>query len=302
MSKEQTFILILFILNILLVIGYIIPHLVEDEVDRRGYVLKALVMLICPIVGPAFLFGSHIVYLIFYKSRVDLADVVFSKERVDTHLHADEEEGLNVVPLEEAIAVSDTGSLRLLVMNVVRGDIQKSLSSIALALNSEDSETSHYAASVLQAELNEFRMNVQKIYIEVKRGGPKQCEYAAMLIEYMTQVLEQKVFTDMEQISFVKTMEEVADILYQRDKNHMTNQMYESVCMRLLEVKNFKDCQKWCDRGMEEYPNTLSSYTCLLKLYFTNGKKEQFFDILNKLKKSNIVIDNETLELIRTFS
>lgn len=71
----------------------------------------------------------------------------------------------------------------------------------------------HYAASVLQDELNEFRMNVQKIYIEIKRAGKDQAEYAAMLIEYMNQVLEQNVFTDMEQESFVKTMEEAADIL-----------------------------------------------------------------------------------------
>lgn len=302
MSKEHTGILILFIINTLIVIGYIIPHLVEDEEDRRGYLLKAFVMFVCPVVGPVFFLGSQIVYLIFYKSKVDLADVVFSKEKVSTRLYADEEQGLNVVPLEEAIAVSDTGSLRFLVMNVVRGDIQKSLSSIALALNSEDSETSHYAASVLQTELNEFRMNVQKIYIEIKRGGTKQCEYAVMLIDYMTQVLEQKVFTDMEQNSFVNTMEEVADILYEIDKNHITSLMYESVCMRLLEVKDFVRCKKWCDRSMQEYPNTLSSYTCLLKFYFTSGNKEQFFDILNKLKKSNIVIDNETLELIRTFS
>lgn len=302
MSKEHTGMLILFIINTLIVIGYIIPHLVEDEKDRRGYVLKAVVMFICPVIGPAFFFGSQIMYLLFYRSKVDLADVVFSKEKVDTHLHADEEQGLNVVPLEEAIAVSDTGSLRLLVMNVVRGDIQKSLSSIALALNSEDSETSHYAASVLQTELNEFRINVQKIYIEVKRGGEKQVEYGVMLVDYMTQVLEQRVFTDLEQKSFVNTMEEVADILYERDKNCITSQMYESVCMRLLEIKDFLRCQKWCDRGMQEFPNTLSSYTCLLKLYFTSGKKEQFFVILGKLKRSNIVIDNETLELIRTFS
>ena len=47
-------------------------------------------------------------------------------------------------------------------LNVIRGDLQDSLESIALALNSSDSETSHYAASVLRDELNDFRVNVQK--------------------------------------------------------------------------------------------------------------------------------------------
>lgn len=301
MSREHTAILILFIINIMIIIAYIIPHIIEKDDKGRGYIIKAVIMFICPIVAPLFFFLSHIFYLIFYKSEVDLADVVFSKEKVQTHIHADEEQDLNVVPLEEAIAVSDTGSLRLLVMNVVRGDIRKSLSSIALALNSEDSETSHYAASVLQDELNEFRMNVQKIYIEIKRAGKDQAEYAAMLIEYMNQVLEQNVFTDMEQESFVKTMEEVADILYEKDKEKMTNVLYEHVCLRLLEIKKFELCEKWCKRAKAEYPNTLSSFTCMLKLYFTSNQNEKFFSVLEELKKSNIVIDNETLELIRTF-
>lgn len=301
MSREYALVLILFLINTLIVIAYVIPNFIEKGENNRGYVIKAFVMFICPIVGPVFFLLSQIFYLVFSKMEVNLDDVVFSKERVETHIHADEEQGLNVVPLEEAIAVSDTNSLRLLVMNVVRGDIRKSLSSIALALNSEDSETSHYAASVLQDELNEFRVNVQKLYIEIKRAGKEQGEYAVMLLNYMNQVLEQKVFTDMEQDSFVKIMEEVGDILYVRDKESMTSTMFENICMRLLEVKDFPQCQKWCDRGRKEFPNTLSSYTCLLKLYFTQGHKELFFQVMEDLKNSNIVIDNETLELIRTF-
>ena len=39
-----------------------------------------------------------------------------------------------------------------------------------------------------------------------------------------------------------------------------------------------------------------------VKLYFTEGNKKHFFDELEKLKNSDIVIDRETLELIRIFS
>ena len=204
----------------MIIIAYIIPHIIEKDDKGRGYIIKAVIMFICPIVAPLFFFLSHIFYLIFYKSEVDLADVVFSKEKVQTHIHADEEQDLDVVPLEEAIAVSDTGSLRLLVMNVVRGDIRKSLSSIALALNSEDSETSHYAASVLQDELNEFRMNVQKIYIEIKRAGKDQAEYAAMLIEYINEFTEQNVFTNI-------------------DRNHLLRQWkkLQIYCMKKIKKK-----------------------------------------------------------------
>lgn len=302
MNLEQKVMLIVFIANTMCVVVFLIQKLIEQEEKTRSFWIKAIVMLLCPVVGPLFFcFGYLFNRLLFWHS-VDLADVVFSKERVRTNVRADEERGRNIVSLEEAIAVSDKGSLRNLMLNVVRGDIQKSLASISLALNSEDSETSHYAASVLQDELNEFRVTVQKIYIEIKRGGKEQSDYALMLIEYMDQVLKQKVFTGMEQVSFVRMMEEVGEILYYKEKERMNSMHFEYICMRLLEVQEYALCRKWCERSREEYPNTLSSYTCFLKLYFTCQERENFFEVLNELKRSNIIIDNETLELIRIFS
>ena len=63
----------------------------------------------------------------------DLEDVIFSKERIKTHLKADEERERNMVPIEEALAVSDRKNLRMLMMNVIRGDLKDSLESIMLA-------------------------------------------------------------------------------------------------------------------------------------------------------------------------
>ena len=70
---------------------------------------------------------------------------------------------------------------------------------------------------------------------------------------------------------------------------------------RLLEIKDYEKCTLWCDRAMEQYPRVLSSYTCQLKLCFSCGNKEKFFQIMQELRSSDIIIDNETLELIRTF-
>ena len=108
-------------------------------------------MFLCPVVGPLFFLAGLVFNKVFFRQNVDLEDVIFSKERVKTHLRADEEREGNLVPIEEALAISDKDSLRTLVMNVVRGDVQNSLASISLALNSEDTETSHYAATVLRS-------------------------------------------------------------------------------------------------------------------------------------------------------
>ena len=74
-------------------------------------------------------------------------------------------------PSRMLLKITDKNSLRTFIMNVIRGGLtQIRLSSIALALNSEDSETAHYAASVLQDVLSEFRSNVQEKICQMPGG------------------------------------------------------------------------------------------------------------------------------------
>ena len=108
--------------------------------------------------------------------------MVFSKERTDTLQRPDEDVEKNMVALEEALEVSDKKSLRTLMMNVIRGDYKHSLSAIALALNSEDSETAHYAASVLQEVLNDFRTGVHERYRLCLVEDEKQAEEITLFV------------------------------------------------------------------------------------------------------------------------
>lgn len=270
--------------------------------NRRTYLIRVIVMVLCPIIGPLFFLISHLIYMTIFRQEVDLEDVIFSKERVKTNAKADEERERNLVPLEEALAVSDKKNLRMLMLNVIRGDLQDSLESISLALNSEDSETSHYAASVLRDELNDFRVKVQKIYTDIKEEKPEQTDSEEMLIDYMNRILCQKVFTEIEQAKFVNIMVEAAESIYQKNASRMLPQRYEAVCLRLIEQNQFEQADLWCERLAKQFPDELVAYTCRLKLYFKENDRDRFFLVMDQLKKSDIIIDNETLELIRVFS
>lgn len=310
MTSEYGFIVIL-IINTVISAIYLVWHMVhadsgecmeEGKDNRTGYILKSVVMFLCPVTGPMFFFTGYVMYHTIFRQEVDLDDVIFSKDRVKVHKRADAEREGNLAPIEEALAVSDKDSLRTLVLNVVRGDVKNSLASLALALNSEDTETSHYAASVLRDELNDFRQESQQLYNAIKEDGEHSVEYACILVEYMNGVLSQDVFHDMEQETFVKMMEEAAGYIYIKDKERLTSEYIEWVCLRLLGTGSYDDMEMWCKRSIELYPDELSTYTCQLKLYFTTENKEKFFAVLKKLRQSDVVIDKETLELIRIFS
>lgn len=305
MTQADIIFLGILLLNTLGVIAYFIVVgfiLTKEKKKRNGHFIRAIIMFLCPIVGPMFFLMEQLISHFFFKQDADLADVIFSKERVKTRKRADEDQEGNMVPIEEALAISDTSSVRTLMMNVVRGDVKNSLFSIALALNSEDTETSHYAAAVLRDELNDFRSRVQEMYKKIKDGDKQAAEYACVLLEYMNGVLYQNVFLESEQKTFVDMMEDVADYLYQNNRDLIIPEYLEWMCVRLMGVKEYERMEVWCDRSSELYPNELFAYTCQLKLYFTIQNKERFFQVLDSLKKSDVVIDKETLELIRIFS
>ena len=270
--------------------------------NRASYFLRFLIMLICPVVGPLFFIMGQLFYLAVFRKSADLTDVIFSKERTRTLVKADEERERDLIPLEEALLVNEKKNLRRVMMNVIREDVRHSLASITLALDSGDSETSHYAAAVLSDELNKFRIYVQKLWKQVECEDPEETECEEILLDYMDNILKQRIFSDYEQRKFVGILASAASSLYGKDPSKLTLNRYEVICLRTLEVKDFDTCEVWCGRLAERFPQELPAYTCRLKLYFAGQKRDAFFATLDSLKKSNVVLDNETLELIRIFS
>ncbi|MCH5187065.1 MAG: hypothetical protein J1F63_01580 [Oscillospiraceae bacterium] len=302
-AREWQFIVIL-IINLIVTEVYLILNIFRNEDNNGSCWIRALVMLMCPVTGVFIFFVSYIAFRLFFHREVDLSDVVFNKERVKAYMHADEDRERNLVSVEEAMEITDKDNLRVLMLNVLRGDIWKSLSTIAMAMNSEDSETAHYAASILQSSLDEFRTKVQKdyLYMQDEENEDEIPVYAHELIEYMDQVLKQRVLTGVEQKNQIDIMENICEMLYEKEPEGMTAEEFEAISLRLLELSEYERCEKWCDRSVKHHPDALSTYTCRLKLYFSMEDRETFFRILEELRNSNISVDQETLEMIRVFS
>ncbi len=301
-TGQNVTVIILLILNIIIAAVYFVINYFVKMKRAKSLLTKSLVMLCCPVIGPAFVGISYLFFIIFFSEPVDLEDVIFSKEHSKFETKVEEDREKNIIPLEEAIAITGKRDLRNLMMNVVSSDISGSLASISLALDSEDSETSHYAASVLQDTLNGFRTEVETCYRKILDNAPRKTEIALYLCDYMVNTLKQKVFIDMEQKYFVDIYDKVAEVCYTENCDAMNSDRMETVFLCLLDIENYERCEVWCDRLVELFPNALAAYTTRMKLYFNCGRREEFFDVVDKLKNSPIVIDGETLEMLRAFS
>ncbi|MBR1742320.1 MAG: hypothetical protein IJ733_10745 [Lachnospiraceae bacterium] len=171
MTETQEIILFISILvvNTLISIIYYLRGVANHKKDEgsRKYLILAIFMFFCPVAGPIFLAMGTLGYYLFFDSDIDLAAITFSKERVDVLERPDEESEMNLVPMEEAIMIEDKESLRQLLLTVLRGDMSKSINAVTKALNSSDSEASHYAASAIMDITAEFQKTIQKFQAQL---------------------------------------------------------------------------------------------------------------------------------------
>lgn len=304
MTRSGIIFFIVLVVNMLIAVVYLIWYLIfkKDTDNRKQYVMNMVIMLLCPVVGILYFFLAFLKFHFIKLGERDLSDVEFSKKRQASRVKADEERERNIVAVGEAILVSDQEQKRANMLNVLLGDTEEALSSIALALNSDDSEVAHYAASFLQSKMDTFRENVSRMQKKIEKNDVEDEEYQEHILElirYMNHMLKQKVFMQVEQVDYVNQMEQLCEKLFQNARNRIPPECYEWILGRIMDLGEYERAEIWGYRFSEQYPDVLSSFTLRLKLYFETNRKEEFFEVMSQLRASDVLIDNRTLEMIR---
>lgn len=276
----------------------------KDESKKRDtlckYTILSIFIFLCPIASEIFLGLGTLLYRIFFDSSIDLAAITFSKERVDVLEHPDMDEEINLVPMEEAIMIDDKENLRQLLLTVLRGDVSKSISAVSKALNSSDSEASHYAASAIMDIMNDFQNTLQKFHAQLE-ANPDDREVNQLFIEYLIKMLNANFLSDLEIKTYVYMLQSNCETVYQKDPTILHPEYYTSVVNLLMRIGDIQTASQWVGRLQQNYPDNMEMYRCALHFYFDIKDKNSFFHYLNQLKKSDISIDKDLLELIRVF-
>lgn len=297
---------IILIVNMIIALLYLLWGLLrvrpkgKDRGHRAKYVMLSIVILLCPLIGVCFLSFSHLLYLIFSKKEVDMKDISFSRKQAKTYVEADVERDINMAPMQEVLLISDIRRRRKMLLDVAKRDIRKSLGTIAIALENSDSETSHYAASLVMDALSEFRGTVQNMLVKVKQD-PADYELGVLLFKYIYEVLKQDIFSVEEKRSYTYTLEEVASTVFRYNENALEGTEYRQITEALVEVEDYPLAERWAQRAMKYRGYQLDSYIGCLKLYYTYGDRDAFLRCIKQLQDSGIVVNKEVMDLIRIF-
>lgn len=283
-----------------LIIGLIVLFVLIWKKEKTKGFLLFLFILLCPVIAPGFLLISWCLRKLFHMKEIDLDDLSFHTDKLEMITGPEFEKEIDVVPIEEVLLISNNHNKRRVILDILKEDYNNSLTAITSALESEDSETSHYVATIITDVKSEFKSTVQKMQ-ESLNTYQDDVEICCLIIDYIDVFLKKNVLTEIEEMTYIKQYVQLMEKLYTEHKETITGKMYKSTICYLLKVKNASKALIWGERAIAECPNDLEAYKGVLKLYFEIKDKNKFFNALNKMKSSNVQFDHESMELVRFY-
>lgn len=299
---EIQFIICALVVNFIIALLYLFIKWKKKDLSRG--IMMSIFVIICPLVAPAYLFFSWLVYEIYFKrrySQISIDELSFRKDKIEVILKPDMKSAFNKVPLEEALLVSDKKNTRKLLLDVLREDNNDYVNAIVKALDHKDSEVSHYAASAISDTINEFKIKekiLRKKYNKDK-GNTELCnEYA----DYLYRYLSQKILSIPEQRLYCNLFEELIIAMEENLPDKVTGALYNKLVCILLDLGEDHKAKVWVEKTLSKNENELDSYKAGLRYYYKNKDRSKFLMLMKKLKKSDVILDHDILEMVRFFS
>jgi|BioPla2DNA2_1021312.scaffolds.fasta_scaffold00965_11 hypothetical protein len=293
--------LVLYILLANAIISLAYSIIIFNKGEKTKGFLMLLFTLLCPVIALAFLLISWLSRKFVYSKKIDMDYLSFSTDKRQVLDSPDFEKEINVVSIEEALIISGTQDKRRVILDVLKEDSNRSITMLANALEDEDSETSHYAASMLADVKSDFKVTVQQMNERLQQF-PNDEEIILLILNYINGFIEKKILDEIEEVTYIEQYEQLMNHLYEINKDAITGILYRQAIAHLLFAKRSNEAVIWAERSLDQYPKDLDVYKGNLKLYYEIGNRDMFFRVLSQMKESSMDYDSQSIDLMKFYS
>ena len=203
---------------------------------------------------------------------------------------------LNLVPMEEALLINSNYIKRKMILDLLKEDMGKYPKIIKVALNSQDSEASHYAATAVVELRRKMTLALQEGTKKYKKSGRDKTvliAYANVLRECLnSEILDESNYKKVKEI-YRALLEELLNNYGLEQKYYIDKITYD------IEDRDYLSAQYYCQIFMNAHSQREEPYLLYLKLYYLVRDKSRFDAILEKLEDSSIVLTKEAWSTIK---
>lgn len=285
MDKEggQAYSMVLFlILNFICAALYGVVKLVKKE--EAGIVVFFVFL---PGLGFVIYFLPRFLQQLLFEGNYDRESLVRRLEISRTAEHPDMKSELGVVPVEDAMAVSDDSEKRELILNQLKKDINENYKTLLAAENDSDSESVHYVAA---AKMEVYRIQQQK-WIEscrVYEEDPQNGENYRAACTSLQNLIEGRILSAREQELYKRKYCKLIEGQERIEKGMVSKGDYETYLLYLVELGQFDVAEGFWDRERDKVRSE-KCYMKMMELFYQKREHEKFKKCMEELRQDRQV-------------
>lgn len=211
----------------------------------------------------------------------------------------DKKKELNQVSMKEALKINGFEYRRNMIMQLLNEeDTLQYLDVLQDALDNEDTETSHYASTVimeLQRKMQE-ELTMREVLFEKNR---EDLSCAREWENILYRVLSSNLYDELNKKRFLVKYDRVSDRLLQQEKPEEScfGHRIDILFMR----KDYTAAQEYCTKYLNLYPESEDAVLYQIKLFIWANNADGLHRFLASLSERPVVLTQKTLKYVRAF-
>lgn len=289
----DTLILIILFINLISAILFFIWHLAHKQ--KKAWM--ALFFLILPVLG----------YIVYYLPAW-IARIVgtgeYDRESLIRRLEIEKgvqkpqvAKELNIIPVEDAMAAGTNLEKRRLLQEQLKKDIYKNYKVVLPAAQDKDSESAHYVAA---AKMEAYRYMHERMKEKIDRFAehPEQQEAFCDMLKVLNEYIQSDLLAEKEAGIYKKRYCEILETANQELKAQIDAPEWACYLSYLAGSGNYEQAEETYEK-LEETQKDENVYFEMLDMYYFQKNKEKFYQCLDELKASSVLLTAEGLKTLR---
>lgn len=289
----------IYIYLLYVVISAIILAFISNK-NMKEWLFKTVVIIFLPIIGwllpiiwPKKVIRNKGESLEDYlkQQNEDIAiELMATKEIIER------EKELDIIPIEEALVVSEYTTRRKVMLDVLKKDAIQYMDVIKMAILNDDTETSHFAVTAVLEVKRKLTLALQTFSVEFEKKPNDTyiaSSYAQVLKEYMKSGFLDQQTLKKYKYTYIQVLGQLID------NGSGDTSIFEEKMKVEIELQEFTVAEKTGLMYLEEFPNLENPYICLLNYYFTTKSKKKMQLVIDELMNSSVQFSNRALTIVR---
>jgi hypothetical protein len=204
---------------------------------------------------------------------------------------------LDVIPVEDAMAVGSNLEKRNLLLEQLKKDIYSNYKVLLAANDDADSESAHYVAAAKMEVYRYINEEVLKAKSEFE-GDETNVDKIFGYLEKLSEYIESELLSEKEKNIYMAKYCEVINIVNKNPDITFLSIHNSNFISYLVELKRYDEAENFWN-GLRDEERDEKSYMNMLLMYYKLKKKNEFYDCIAQIEQSSIKLSAESLQFLR---